>query len=105
MKPIDMSRIVDRRRYDTRTATLLAGDGYWDGHNFERRGRNTWLYRTPGGRYFTVTRTQWQGEQDALEPVDLDTAIDPRVHGGAAVGARSELRRGVSRRDCRNSVM
>lgn len=73
--PTSMTRIVNRTRYDVSTATLLASDAYWDGHNFERRGRNQFLYRTPRGRYFTVTLTQWQGEQDTLEPVDLDTAI------------------------------
>lgn len=73
--PSKMIRIVDRVRYDVSKATLLASDVFWDGHNFERSGRNTWLYRTPNGRYFTVTRTQWQGEQDALEPVDLEEAI------------------------------
>ena len=73
--PTDFVRIVDRTRYDVSKSTLLAGDDYWDGHNFERRGTNRFLYRTPNGRYFTVSLTQWQGEQDALEPVDLDTAI------------------------------
>ncbi len=73
--PEEFSRIIDRKRYDVATATLLAGNDYWDGHNFERHGRNTWLYRTPKGRYFRVTFTQWQGEQDSLEPVDLDEAI------------------------------
>lgn len=73
--PKDMTRIVDRRRYSTATAELLAGDDFWDGHNFERHGRNTFLYRTPNGRYFVVTLTQWQGELDSLEPVDLDEAI------------------------------
>jgi len=73
--PEEFSRIIDRKRYSVKAATLLAGDDYWDGHNFERHGRNTWLYRTPKGRYFTVTFTQWQGEQDNLEPVDLDEAI------------------------------
>jgi hypothetical protein len=74
--PASFTRIVNRKRYDVKTATLLASDAYWDGHNFERRGRNTWLYRTPKGNYFTVTRTQWQGEDDHLEPIDQDTAID-----------------------------
>lgn len=73
--PKTMTRIVDRTRYSVSTSTLLASDAYWDGHNFERRGRNTFLYRTPRGRYFTVTLTQWQGERDTLEPVDLDTAV------------------------------
>ena len=73
--PTDMTRIVNRTRYDVATATLLASDCYWDGSNFERGGRNRFLYRTPNGRYFLVSLTQWQGEQDTLEPVDLDTAI------------------------------
>lgn len=56
--PTDFVRVIDRTRYDVSKAILLASDCYWDGHNFERRGRNTFLYRTPGGRYFTVHLTQ-----------------------------------------------
>jgi len=76
MKVGCMSRIVNRKRYDTATAAQVASDAYWDGHNFERSGRNTWLYRTPRGAYFVVTRTQWQGEQDSLEPVTTERAIE-----------------------------
>lgn len=76
MREPTMTKIVDRKRYDTETATLLAGDDYWDGHNFERHGRQQFLYRTPRGAYFTVNLTQWQGEQDTLTPVDLDEAIE-----------------------------
>ena len=68
--PDDMQRVVDGIRYRVATATLLADDQYWDGHNHERRGRNRFLYRTPKGRYFVVTLTMWQGEQDTLEPID-----------------------------------
>jgi hypothetical protein len=76
MKPPEkFTRIVDRTRYSVATATLIAGDDYWDGHNFERRGRNTFLYRTPNGAYFTVTLSQWQGESDKLTPIDLDAAL------------------------------
>jgi hypothetical protein len=75
MKPKHFVRIVDRKRYDTKTATLIASDAWWDGHNFERRGRNTWLYRTPKGAFFTVTQTQWEGERDNLEPVSQDEAV------------------------------
>jgi len=70
------SRIVNRKRYDVETATCITADDYWDGHNFERRGRQTWLYRTPKGAYFTVTRTQWQGEQDSLSPITEGKAIE-----------------------------
>ena len=76
MKPPEkFTRIVGRKRYSVATATLIAGDDYWDGHNFERHGRNTFLYRTPKGAYFTVTLTQWQGEQDHLSPITQDEAI------------------------------
>lgn len=68
--PDSMQRIVGGIRYRVATATLLADDQYWDGHNYERRGRNRFLYRTSKGRYFVVTLTLWQGEQDALEPID-----------------------------------
>jgi len=71
-----MVRIVERKRYDTETAKLLAHDVYWDGHNMERHGRNTWLLRTPRGAYFTVTRSMWQGESDTLTPVSQDEAIE-----------------------------
>lgn len=73
--PQSFERIVNRTRYAVATATLLASDCYWDGSNFERHGRNRFLYRTPNGRYFTLRLTQWQGEQDTLEPVDLEEAI------------------------------
>jgi len=74
--PENMIRIIGRKRYSTKTATLLAHDAFWDGHNFERHGRNTFLYRTPSGAYFTVGLTQWQGEQDTLSPVSLEEAIE-----------------------------
>ena len=73
--PTNFTKIIDRKRYSTATATLVASDAYWDGHNFERAGRNEFLYKTPKGAFFTVTMTQWQGEQDALTPIDVDEAI------------------------------
>jgi len=74
--PTNWTEIVDRKRYSTKTATLIASDAYWDGHNFERSGRNTFLYRTPKGNYFTVSLTQWQGEQNTLIPCTQDEAIE-----------------------------
>ena len=71
-----MSAIIDRKRYDCTTATLLCGNDYWDGHNFERSGTNQFLYRTPKGRYFYVHLTQWEGSRDSLEPCTEDEAID-----------------------------
>jgi len=74
--PTSFSKIVDRKRYSVETSTLIAHDAYWDGHNFERHGRNSFLYRTPKGAYFTVTLTQWQEEHDSLRPVTQDEAIE-----------------------------
>jgi hypothetical protein len=74
--PENFVKIIGQKKYSTRSATLLAGDDFWDGHNFERHGRNTFLYRTTSGAYFTVNLTQWQGERDTLVPVTLDEAID-----------------------------
>lgn len=74
--PENLERIINRKKYSTKTATLIADDVYWDGNNFERHGRNTFLYRTPNGAYFTVTLTQWQGERDTLEPITQEDAIE-----------------------------
>ncbi len=74
MERIQMQRVIDGLRYDTEKAVLLAHDVYWDGHNFERNGRNTWLYRTPNGRYFQVVGTLWQGERDTLTPLGPEEA-------------------------------
>lgn len=74
--PKNFVRIINRKRYSVATATLLASDAWWDGHNFERHGRNVFLYRTPKGNYFTVTLSQWQGESDDLEPITQDEAIE-----------------------------
>jgi hypothetical protein len=74
--PENLTEIVDRKKYSTKTATLIAGDDFWDGHNFERQGRQTFLYRTPNGAYFEVNLSQWQGERDTLIPISLDEAIN-----------------------------
>ena len=73
LRPLE--RIVDRKRYKTEGATVLAHDAWWDGHNFERRGRNTWLLRSPMGAYFSQTQSQWQGERDEIHPLSQGDAI------------------------------
>jgi len=73
--PEDYEAIVNRKRYSVKDSILLAGDDYWDGHNYERRGTNTFLYRTTKtGAYFWIGLTQWQGDRDELVPVDVDQA-------------------------------
>lgn len=74
--PKKMIRIVGGLRYSIDASTLIAHDRYWDGSNQERGGRNTYLYLTPRGRFFTVTLTQWQGERDKLTPITKEEAMD-----------------------------
>lgn len=71
----EMEAVIDRKKYSVKTASLLASDEYWDGSNWERRGRNQFLYRAPGGGYFIVNMTQWQGERDTLTPITQEEAI------------------------------
>lgn len=71
-----MERIIDGLRYDTDSATLVAHDRFFDGSNWERRGRNTYLYKTKNGRWFTLVTTLWQGERDAIEAIEEDEARD-----------------------------
>lgn len=75
MRPRMMNVVIGGKRYRTETATLLAHDAYWDGHNWERHGRNTFLFRTPKGSYFAQRQTCWQGEIDRLEPLTQEEAI------------------------------
>lgn len=71
----EMKRVVNGKRYNVGTAILLASNEYWDGSNFEKGGRNTFLYKTRGGAYFRVDLTQWQGESDTLEPISREQAM------------------------------
>lgn len=71
----DFNEVIGGKRYRTETAEVIASDVYWDGHNWERRGRNSWLLRTPKGNYFLVNQTCWQGERDSLHPLTRDEAI------------------------------
>jgi hypothetical protein len=74
--PKEWAEVKNGKRYDVSKATLLAGDDYWDGRNFERHGRNTFLYRTPKGNYFAIRLTGWQGERDTLQPLTQQEAVE-----------------------------
>lgn len=71
----NMVEIINRKRYQTEGSAILASDCYWDGHNYERRGRNRWLFKTKNGNYFIQIQTQWQGELDRITPLTQDEAI------------------------------
>lgn len=69
-----MKQVINGKLYNTKTATLLASDHYWDGHNWERHGRNTFLYRTSKGNFFLYHTTLWQGERDSIEAISEEEA-------------------------------
>jgi len=70
-----MQQIVNGLKYDTEKATLIASDRYWDGSNWERKGRNTYLYRTAKGNFFLHHTTLWQGERQSIEPISQSEAM------------------------------
>jgi len=76
LNPSNESRVVNGERYSVETSTLLAHDRYWDGHNFERHGRNTFLYKTGGGAYFRLSLSLWSGERDDLVPLGREDAME-----------------------------
>lgn len=69
-----MKKVIGGKSYDTETAELVASDRYWDGSNWERHGRNTYLYKTAKGNFFLHHTTMWQGERDSIEPVSVEEA-------------------------------
>jgi hypothetical protein len=64
-----MRQIIDGKLYDTEKARLVAHNRYWDGHNWDRRGRNIYLYQTGHGRFFLYRTTCWEGERDSIEAI------------------------------------
>lgn len=75
LNPRGLYRIVNGQRYTVNTATLLADNDTWDGQNFTKGGRNTFLYRTARGAFFRVDMTCWQGERDTITPIDREQAM------------------------------
>ena len=69
-------QIINGKTYNTKTATLLPHDRYWDGSNWDRYGRNTYLYRHADGEYFVFRLTMWDGERDHIEPISRANALD-----------------------------
>jgi len=77
MKPPEKyKRKLNRPRYNTQIASLIAIDAWWDGYRFERSGCYTYLYRTPEGNWFTVTETIGGDERECLIPITQDEAIE-----------------------------
>ena len=71
-----MKQIINGKLYDTDKAMLVASNRYWDGSNWERSGRNTFLYKTAKGSFFLHYTTQWQGEREHIEAITEVKAMD-----------------------------
>ncbi|MFZ5888763.1 MAG: hypothetical protein ACOYYF_14970 [Chloroflexota bacterium] len=69
-----MKQVINGKVYDTKTATLVASDEYWDGSNWDRHGRNAYLYKTKKGNFFLYCSTRWQGERDSIEALTVNEA-------------------------------
>ena len=69
-----MKQIINGKKYDTETGVMVASNHYWDGSNWDRHGRNTYLYKTPNGRFFLHHTTRWQGERDYIEDIPEEEA-------------------------------
>ena len=71
-----MQQVINRKLYDTDKAVLIAHNRYWDGNNFERSGRNTYLYKGNNGNFFSSHITLWQGERDHILALSKKEAMD-----------------------------
>ncbi len=74
--PDTWTEIIGQKRYSVENSILIADDAYWDGHNYERRGRNKFLYMTANKNYFYFLRTQWEKERDGLYPITKEEALN-----------------------------
>lgn len=71
-----MKQIIEGKLYNTETAEEVASDRYWDGHNYDRRGRNQYLYRTKKGNFFILHTTRWSGECDRIQAISESEAME-----------------------------
>ena len=62
-----MNKIIGGKKYDTETAICVySGDWY--------RGHKTEIYKKKSGEFFSLSLTQWQGEENTIDPLSLDEA-------------------------------
>jgi len=71
-----MDWVIAGKRYRTDKSTLLAHDAYWNNHNWEQNGRNTFLFRTRNGHFFAQNQSVLPGEGDSIKALTTDQAID-----------------------------
>ena len=76
-----MQQVIDGKRYDTQTATLVARGHYRVNKPFEPYDHHIALYRTPTGRYFAIDAPGWQGGREILTPISEAEAVELYMYG------------------------
>ncbi|MCK5572822.1 MAG: hypothetical protein KAJ12_08670, partial [Bacteroidetes bacterium] len=71
----EMKSVINGKRYNTETATLIASSRGDDGGAYSS-GRSAELYRTAKGAYFLAVETQWVGEDDGISALDTEEAVE-----------------------------
>jgi hypothetical protein len=66
-KGVTMKQIVNGTLYDTEKAQLVACSEW-------QYGRRIMLYKSAKGNFFAAYLTQWEGERDVIEPINIAEA-------------------------------
>jgi hypothetical protein len=74
-KKINMEKVINGRRYSTDSAIEVASDYYWDGHNYSKHGRNTYLLKSKLGNFFLYKTSQCMSELDSITPLTRERAM------------------------------
>lgn len=68
-----MRKIIDRKVYDTSTATVICRSGQL---NVDGCTRSATLFKTKKGNFFILNETMWQGEHDSITVLTENEAAD-----------------------------
>lgn len=71
-----MKRVLNRKMYNSETASRIATNDFSGGSHQYTFGRTSSLYRTQKGNYFLVDLTCWEGEHNALASLSENEAIE-----------------------------
>jgi hypothetical protein len=75
MHPSKMTEFIERKKYSTETATLIASDEYWMVEQSKGRGAIRFYTARPTAAISPSNRFQWQGERDIPDPITQAEAI------------------------------
>ncbi len=65
---------MDTHGLSITTCRSQPGRSWATAPHWQRSGRNTYLFKTPNGRFFLHHTTLWANERDHIEPVSADEA-------------------------------